>query len=33
MQFLPSFWEGEASIVRGRRGACTVENSREAPAG
>jgi predicted secreted hydrolase len=33
MQFLPSFWEGAASIVRGTRGVCTVENSREAPAG
>jgi predicted secreted hydrolase len=33
MQFLPSFWEGEAAIVRGTRGVCTVENSREAPAG
>ena len=33
MQLLPSFWEGEALIVRGTRGVCTVENSREAPAG
>jgi predicted secreted hydrolase len=33
MQLLPSFWEGEASIVRGSDGVCTVENSREAPAG
>jgi hypothetical protein len=33
MQFLPSFWEGEAAVVRGARGLCTVENSREAPAG
>jgi hypothetical protein len=33
MQFLPSFWEGEASIVRDTGGVCTVENSREAPAG
>jgi predicted secreted hydrolase len=32
MQLLPSFWEGEASIVRGAPGVCTVENSREAPA-
>jgi predicted secreted hydrolase len=33
MQFLPSFWEGEAAIVRGAPGVCTVENSREAPVG
>jgi predicted secreted hydrolase len=33
MRFLPSFWEGEAAVVRGARGLCTVENSREAPAG
>ena len=33
MQFLPSFWEGEAAIVHGAPGVCTVENSREAPAG
>ena len=33
MQFLPSFWEGAATIVRGAPGVCTVENSREAPAG
>jgi predicted secreted hydrolase len=33
MQYLPSFWEGAATIVRGPRGACTVEDSREAPAG
>ena len=33
MQILPSFWEGAAAIVRGPPGACTVENSREAPPG
>jgi predicted secreted hydrolase len=33
MSFLPSFWEGAARIVSGPAGACTVEDSREAPAG
>jgi predicted secreted hydrolase len=33
MQLLPSFWEGAARIVHGPAGVCTVENSREAPAG
>jgi len=32
MQILPGFWEGEASILRGARGVCTVEDVREAPA-
>jgi len=30
-RFVPSFWEGAAEIVRGPRGACTVESSREVP--
>ncbi len=29
-QFLPSFWEGAASITHGRPGGCIVESSREA---
>jgi predicted secreted hydrolase len=31
-RFVPSFWEGAATITRGPRGACIVENSREVPA-
>jgi predicted secreted hydrolase len=31
-RFVPSFWEGAATITHGPRGACIVENSREVPA-
>jgi predicted secreted hydrolase len=31
-RFVPSFWEGAATVTRGARAACIVENSREVPA-